>query len=109
MNKLTMSVAATAVILANIMLVSPSIAQETDEPIRLEATIRGNKEQPRVLSIVPWQLPKYRNIEGTLSWQPVNSQPQLIERNRFLRRVALSQQFNGVVPTTTSDGQAAEK
>lgn len=85
------------------VVMAPVAAQSSDDPIRLEATIRGNKEQPRVLSIVPWQLPKYRNIEGTLSWQPMNTQPERIERNRFLRRVALSQQFNGVTQAESAD------
>ena len=76
-------------------------AQDVDEakretPLRLEATIRGNKEQPRVLSIVPWQLPKHRNIRGALLWTPMNTQPQPIERNRFLRRIALNQHFSDV-------------
>lgn len=76
-------------------------AQDVDEaksepPLRLEATIRGNKEQPRVLSIVPWQLPKHRNIRGALLWTPMNTKPQPIERNRFLRRVALNQHFRDV-------------
>lgn len=90
-----------------IMLLLPFVmslsanAQDIDEakldaPLRLEATIRGNKEQPRVISIVPWQLPKHRNIRGALKWAPMNTQPQPIERNRFLRRVALNQQFNDV-------------
>lgn len=78
-----------------------------DTPLRLEATIRGNKEQPRVLSIVPWQLPKHRNIRGALLWTPMNTQPQPIERNRFLRRVALNQHFSDVealkVPPATHD------
>ncbi|MDB2331497.1 hypothetical protein N9V74_07305 [Alteromonas sp.] len=78
-----------------------------DTPLRLEATIRGNKEQPRVLSIVPWQLPKHRNIRGALLWTPMNTQPQPIERNRFLRRVALNQHFSDVdemkVPPATQD------
>lgn len=62
-----------------------------DGPIRLEATIRANKEQPRVLTIVPWQLPKYRQIEGALNWQPVMLEPQLIQRESFIRQLAIEQ------------------
>jgi hypothetical protein len=32
--------------------------------VQLEATIRGSQEQPKVLTIVPWQLPKFTRIEG---------------------------------------------
>ena len=67
--------------------------KQTNEPLRLEATIRGDKEQPRVISIVPWQLPAHRNIEGTLSWKPQQATPTPLERTQFLRKMALSQQF----------------
>lgn len=71
---------------------------QSDEPLRLEATIRGNKEQPSVLSIVPWQLPKHRTIEGALIWQPAGTKPVPIERTSFLRRLALSNTFAKVPP-----------
>ncbi|OJF69693.1 hypothetical protein BK026_13395 [Alteromonas sp. V450] len=80
----------------------PTSAQQEEkqknEPLRLEATIRGDKEQPRVISIVPWQLPKHRKIEGTLSWKPQSNKLKPIERKQFLRKVALSHEF-GVTRT----------
>lgn len=100
------------VLLVSFVLSLGASAQDVDEakseePLRLEATIRGNKEQPRVLSIVPWQLPKHRNIRGALQWTPMNTQPQPLERNRFLRRVALNQHFKDAdemkVPPATQD------
>lgn len=84
-------------VLATVGHVPPMKAQEVqndDAPLRLEATIRGDKEQPRVLSIVPWQLPTHRNIEGTLSWKPQQATPTPLERTQFLRKMALSQQFS---------------
>lgn len=72
--------------------------KKTDEPLRLEATIRGDKEQPRVISIVPWQLPEHRDIEGTLSWKPKNSKLKPLERKQFLRKVALSKKFSTTRP-----------
>ena len=38
-------------------------ARSETDVIQLEATIRGNKEQPNVLSIVPWQLPQAKSID----------------------------------------------
>ncbi|MGJ8680611.1 hypothetical protein [Paraglaciecola sp.] len=32
--------------------------------IQLEATFRGSQEQPKVLTIVPWQLPLFSEVEG---------------------------------------------
>lgn len=86
------------------ILASASAMSQEEAPLKLEATIKGNKEQPQVISIVPWQLPKYRSIEGTLDWQPQSTQPVTLERSHFLRRVALTQQFSGATrtnPTTT--------
>jgi hypothetical protein len=43
--------------------------------IQLTTTVRGSQEQPKVLTIVPWQLPVYSKIEGRA---PVTTQlPQL--------------------------------
>ncbi|MCU7556055.1 hypothetical protein OCL06_15800 [Alteromonas sp. ASW11-19] len=78
----------------------PAQAQQVEEakagePLKLEATIRGNKEQPRVLSIVPWQLPKYRPIEGALNWQPALISPRPIHRDSFTRQLAIEQVMQG--------------
>ncbi|MFQ3236257.1 MAG: hypothetical protein ACI9C4_001828 [Paraglaciecola sp.] len=32
--------------------------------VQMEATIRASQEQPKVLTIVPWQLPQYTRIAG---------------------------------------------
>ncbi|MDO6565569.1 hypothetical protein Q4561_00725 [Alteromonas sp. 1_MG-2023] len=88
--------------LSLLFICSPSAAQQEetspDEPLRLEATIRGDKEQPRVISIVPWQLPIHREIEGTLSWEPSNKELEPLNRKQFLRKVALSKQFSATGP-----------
>ncbi|WP_338519148.1 hypothetical protein [Alteromonas gracilis] len=96
------------------MCASPAHSQQiqsapsTDEPLRLEATIRGDKEQPRVLSIVPWQLPTHRNIEGTLSWKPQTVSLKPLDRTQFLRQMQLSQQF-GVQALTNQDSPVIER
>lgn len=69
--------------------------RDAAEPLRLEDTIRGNKEQPRVLSIVPWQLPKYRPIEGALDWQPSLITPRPIHRDSFTRQLAIENIMQG--------------
>lgn len=64
--------------------------------LRLEDTIRGNKEQPQVLTIVPWQLPVHQRINENEEWQlQVNKLPS-IERNAFLRRLAVVNEMKGV-------------
>jgi len=74
---------------------SPASQQETQQPIsasevlRLEETIRGNKEQPQVLTIVPWQLPSHQRINENKAWQPMIDRLPSIERGQFLRDLAV--------------------
>ena len=71
----------------------PVSAQQTEQQksdvLQLEATIRGNKEQPKVLSIVPWQLPEHRSVDpkNILGQSQIRFEP--IERGRFLRKLRL--------------------
>lgn len=60
-----------------------------DEILRLEDTIRGNKEQPQVLTIVPWQLPVHQRINENSQWQLQVMQLPPIERTAFLRKLAV--------------------
>ncbi len=64
-------------------------AQTEDGIIRLEDTIRGNKEQPQVLTIVPWQLPVHQRINENTEWQLQVNQLTSIERSAFLRNLAV--------------------
>ncbi|MEM0911644.1 MAG: hypothetical protein AAGJ37_11750 [Pseudomonadota bacterium] len=67
----------------------PTVARSVSSGpiIRLEDTIRGNKEQPQVLTIVPWQLPVHKNIDATSKWQPAIDKLAPIERNTLLRNL----------------------
>jgi hypothetical protein len=72
-------------------------AQNTNssQPIlRIEDTIRGNKEQPQVLTIVPWQLPVHQRINENTQWQLQVTQLSSIERNAFLRNLAVVKEMN---------------
>lgn len=60
-----------------------------NEILRLEDTIRGNKEQPQVLTIVPWQLPVHQRINENSQWQLQVMQLPPIERTAFLRKLAV--------------------
>ncbi|WP_395338889.1 hypothetical protein PN836_012985 [Ningiella sp. W23] len=66
---------------------------QSQAPLRLEETIRANKEQPQVLTIVPWQLPTHQRINETQNWQPVVNTLPSIERNQFLQELALRQAY----------------
>jgi hypothetical protein len=63
---------------------------QTGDILRLEETIRGNKEQPKVLSIVPWQLPLHQRIDrNEQRWAPIKTKLKSMERNSFLKEIKL--------------------
>lgn len=76
------SIAQTAPVLSQPAVSSPPV-------LRLEQTIRANKEQPQVLTIVPWQLPSHQRINETQTWQPVVQKLPSIERGQFLRDLSV--------------------
>jgi hypothetical protein len=67
---------------------------EKGDVLRLEETIRGNKEQPTLLSIVPWQLPLYQRIDRNEElWKPINTRLKPIERGSFLKEIQLIEEL----------------
>jgi hypothetical protein len=75
--------------------------------LRLEDTIRGNKDQPQVLTIVPWQLPVHQRINENKEWQLQVKQLPSIERNAFLRSLAVVKEIE-VGSASTSELQVAK-
>ena len=74
---------------------TPAKRGNTNEVLQLEATIRGDKQQPQVLSIVPWQIPGHRVIEQTTLVEQSKPVFEVIERGRFLRRLSMTKDLNG--------------
>lgn len=73
-----------------------------DGVLQLEATIRSSKQQPRVMSIVPWQLPSHKSVGQNQGWRLQQARLKPIERGQFLREQALRQQL---WPSPTTAGQ----
>ena len=75
-----------------------------DDVLRLEETIRGNKEQPKVLSIVPWQLPLHQRIDrNEQRWAPIKTKLKSLERNSFLKKIKLLEGINNGQTSNTSE------
>ncbi len=73
-----------------ITVASDGNVSSTGDILRLEETIRGNKEQPKVLSIVPWQLPLHQRIDrNEQRWAPIKTRLKPMERNSFLKEIKL--------------------
>jgi hypothetical protein len=70
-----------------------TIAQESDV-IKLEETIRANQEQPKVLSIVPWQSPKAKQALPSAIVERINKTFMPLQREELLRQIALVENKN---------------
>jgi len=74
----------------DLIVASDGYVSSSGNILRLEETIRGNKEQPKVLSIVPWQLPLYQRIDrNEQRWAPIKTKLNSLERNSFLKEIKL--------------------
>ena len=55
--------------------------------IKLEETIRGNQEQPKVLTIVPWQSPKTKQALPSLIVERINKKFVPLQRDELKRQI----------------------
>ncbi len=80
------------VYLLALALGAPLSAQEPapSAPASTTASVLANA-QPQVLSIVPWQPPKYRQMAKILDWQPPSPAPLPLEREQFLQQRHMQQ------------------
>ena len=62
-------------------------SQTKDGVIQLEDTIRGSREQPKVLSIVPWQPPKDKQMLPSPFEIRIEQDFLPLDRDEFRRRV----------------------
>jgi hypothetical protein len=62
-----------------------SFAQEP--VVTLRSTVTGNQEQPKVMYIVPWQPPEYREFEYAPARRLAQELFQPIDRGEFVREL----------------------
>jgi hypothetical protein len=65
--------------------------------IKLEETIRGNQEQPKVLTIVPWQSPKTRQALPSAIVERINKTFVPLQRGELKRQIQILNNKN-VIP-----------
>ena len=70
---------------------SPPAVQQ--QRIQIEDTIRGNQEQPKVMSIVPWQSPKEKQALPSLILQRLNKKFKPLERDEFQRQIQFFESY----------------
>ncbi|MDN4502064.1 hypothetical protein QX776_06605 [Alteromonadaceae bacterium BrNp21-10] len=88
------------------MLSPVVLAQSKANVLKLESVIRGNQEQPKVLTIVPWQTPKTKAIFASLQTQLMQTEFEPLERSSFIRQISFHHklskqvdQFDPAYPT----------
>ena len=64
-------------------LLSHIVIAQQPAVIKLEETIRGNQEQPKVLTIVPWQSPKTKQALPSPIVERINKQFVPLQRDEL--------------------------
>ena len=66
------------------------------QSIQLEETIRGNQEQPKVMTIVPWQLPKEKQALPNPILRRLSQKFQPLERDEFQRQIQFFNSYENI-------------
>ncbi|WP_252732173.1 hypothetical protein [Paraglaciecola arctica] len=66
-----------------------SVDAQEPEVIKLQETIRGNQEQPKVLTIVPWQSPKPKEALPSQIIERINKKFMPLQRGELTRQIQI--------------------
>ncbi len=69
-----------------------ALGQEPD--ITLHSTVSGNREQPKVMYILPWQQPSDMYIEQDFNAQPEGGLFVALDRDEFVRELNYQAMMN---------------
>ena len=72
-------------------LFSYNLVAQEPEVLTIEETIRGNQEQPKVLTIVPWQTPTVKEALPSQIVERINKQFVPLQRDELLRELNILQ------------------
>ena len=67
--------------------------------IKLEQTIRGNQEQPKVVTIVPWQSPKAKQALPSPIVERINKKFVPLQRDELKRQIQMLDNNNDIYPS----------
>ena len=70
-------------------LLSNIVNAQQPAVLKLEETIRGNQEQPKVLTIVPWQSPKTKQALPSPIVERINKKFVPLERDELKRQIQI--------------------
>ena len=89
LSKLLLIVCGTALFIGHAASAQQSESKRRQQTITIEETIRGNanQEQPKVLTIVPWQQPNEKEALPSPISERLNKQFSTLERDEFRRQI----------------------
>lgn len=70
-----------------------SVNAQQPEVIKLEETIRGNQEQPKVLTIVPWQSPKAKQALPSPIVERINKTFVPLQQDELKRQIHILETY----------------
>jgi hypothetical protein len=76
-------------VLVTLLSSSQLVLAQQQEVIQLEETIRGNQEQPKVLTIVPWQSPKAKQALPSPIVERINKKFVPLQREELQRQIKI--------------------
>lgn len=77
----------------------PALGQEPD--LTLHSTVSGNREQPKVMYILPWQQPSGMNIELDFSAELEGELFVALDRDEFVREL----NYRAAINAAQGDGR----
>ena len=89
LRKLLLIVCGTTLFISHAVSAQQSESKRRQQTITIEETIRGNanQEQPKVLTIVPWQQPNEKEALPSPISERLNKQFSTLERDEFRRQI----------------------
>lgn len=84
-----------SLIFCGIGLTAQAFAQQP-AVIKIEETIRGNQEQPKVLTIVPWQSPTTKQALPSPIVERINKKFVPLQREELTLQIQILNHNNGV-------------
>jgi len=75
-------------------LCSHMVIAQQPAVIEIEETIRGNQEQPKVLTIVPWQSPKAKQALPSPIVERINKKFVPLQREELQRQIHILESKN---------------
>jgi len=87
MSRLSATITVSAVVIIVALLVTAKLALAQEALVTLQSTVTGNREQPKVMYIVPWQPPDATEFKYSLGGSLAQDLFREVDRDEFVREL----------------------